>query len=194
MESTNTVIEHGYFAVTGFMMYGGDIEQKKGFATFEEALIWAKGAINYDESKCATVIREKDVYDISVKKCNKTSPNKNQNTWKEVSNIFYGKRFKLENVSESKLLASSLAEFDYYFINSLDMYGADIRNNESYRTFNEAFEAMKNAINYDSTKCGSIFQAKPEVFVNYIKDAKGTSPAKSSYHVGSSTVFFGRKV
>ena len=48
MESSNTVIEHGYFAVTGFVMYGGDIDRKRGFATFVEALIWGKGAINYD--------------------------------------------------------------------------------------------------------------------------------------------------
>ena len=57
------------------------------------------------------------------------------------------------------------------------MYGADIRKVENHTTFNEAFDAMKRSINYDGTKCGSIFQAKPSLFVNYMKDAKGTNPA-----------------
>ena len=67
MESSKTVIEHGYFAVTGFSMHGGDIHRKGGFAIFEEALIWAKGAINYDESKCATILRVENVYTVYVK-------------------------------------------------------------------------------------------------------------------------------
>ena len=74
------------------------------------------------------------------------------------------------------------------------MYGSDVRNQEKYTSFNEAFSNLTNAINFDSTKCGTIDHASSNKFVTYMKHTAGTNPAKSKYHGTCSSVFFGRRV
>ena len=53
---------------------------------------------------------------------------------------------------------------------------------------------MKEMINYDGNKVGTIAYTAQKTYVLYLKDPKKTSPADSVYHKECETVFFGRVV
>lgn len=85
-------IEHGYFAVTGFDLWGGDLDGQRGYSTFQETLIEVKKRINNDESKCGIIFRREDKhYDFYIKSIHKTNPSKASN-FVSYTNVFYGQR------------------------------------------------------------------------------------------------------
>jgi len=67
-------------------------------------------------------------------------------------------------------------------INRLDMWGADIEEENIKDSFEEALEVMKQTMNFDNTKCGVIYKQGHNNYTNYFKDIKRTDPSKSKYH------------
>ena len=74
------------------------------------------------------------------------------------------------------------------------MFGGDIYHRDHYLTFFEAFSKMKEMIEYDGSRCGTIRQHPIGQYTVYLKDAKKTDPSKSSYHNKCSSFFYARKI
>ncbi len=89
----NGGVEHGYFAVTGFDLTGGDIDTCEGINSFEEAIIEVKRRINHNDNLCGTISkRDNGTYTIFIKVKTQTNPSLNtKDSWR-CTNVFYGRR------------------------------------------------------------------------------------------------------
>ena len=92
-------VQHGYFALAGLDMTGGDLFSETGYETFEEALIEAKQKISYDSNKCVGIIKHNNIFSLFIKLKNLTNPSVRADKQDDVSwkctTILYGRRMNV---------------------------------------------------------------------------------------------------
>lgn len=89
--------------------------------------------INFDESRCAVIVKQGKKYFVYLKLAKNSNPSKVVSDVPECTTVFYGKRI----IEPSKLVShlgseiekkrdKDIQKFGFYFISSLDMWGGDI--------------------------------------------------------------------
>ena len=91
-------------------------------------------------------------------------------------------------------MKSRFAEFDYFYIGSLDMNGGDMAEYQRTKTFNDAFDLVKAGMNFDTTKIGIIHDCGKGQLRPLLKKSEGTNPSASKSHHVCTSIFYGRTV
>ena len=74
------------------------------------------------------------------------------------------------------------------------MFGGDIYYRSYFTSFFEAYNKVKEMMEFDGSRCGTINQKPAGHYHVFLKEAKKTDPSKGVNHNKCSSVFYGRKV